>query len=180
MTLLDLRIEQVLPHGSSKRLIEKILWHTPKLGSIGAYTPSPEDVKDHFGIFRGADQIECLAQASVVPLLAYNESNKLNLSFEEYFKEFVILGAGVGKVVMHHFLKEGEQFVALGKISFYRFRQMIVDGKIFKVPESINLQHYFSTYPSEDFEKLQLDPDFTLVSDFKDLVGRAMRRSQLI
>ena len=90
MTLLDLRIEQVLPHGSSKRLIEKILWHTPKLGSIGAYTPSPEDVKDHFGIFRGADQIECLAQASVVPLLAYNESNKLNLSFEEYFKEFVI------------------------------------------------------------------------------------------
>lgn len=180
MRLSDFNIEQVLPHGPSKRLIDRILWHSPKLGSIGVYTPTPSDVKDHFGIFRGADQIECLAQASVVPLLAYNESHKLNLSFEDYFKEFVILGAGVGKVVMHHYLKEGEQFVVLGKITFYRFRQMIVDGKIFKVPDSIDVYNYFSTYPEESFKNLHLSPEFKLVSDFEDLVGRALRRSQLL
>lgn len=179
MTLLDYSVEEVIPHGPSKRMIHEILWHAPESGAIGVYTASPSDVADHFGVFRGADQIETLAQASVVPLLAYNESRKMNLSFQAYFEQFVILGAGVGKGVIHDYIKEGERFVILGKITFYRFRQMLVDGRIYKAPESIDLHRYFSSYKEEQFDKLVLSSEFTLVSEFKDLVGRAIRREKL-
>src|SRR3546814_8610437 len=64
--LLGISPEQMLLHGPSKGLLDTYHWHLPKVGIVASYTPKSRDVHDHFGLFRGVDQIEAFAQATIV------------------------------------------------------------------------------------------------------------------
>jgi len=49
--------EEVLVHGPKKILLNEYHWHSPNAGIVASYAPTETDVEDHFGLFRGVDQI---------------------------------------------------------------------------------------------------------------------------
>ena len=57
-SLVGIDTADILPHGPTKLLVNKYNWHSPGLGIVASYTPTERDVEDHFGIFRGVDQVE--------------------------------------------------------------------------------------------------------------------------
>jgi len=67
----------------------------------------------------------------------------------------------------------------MGHITFYKFRQMSCDGRIYKVPEGLDLNAYFSDYTEEKLRNYALDKDFTLVAELFGVTGRAMKKETL-
>src|SRR5215469_5020983 len=70
-TLVDTIPSKILLHGPTKRLVDKYHWHLPDKGIVASYTPKERDVEDHFGVFRGVDQVEAFAQATIVSCATY-------------------------------------------------------------------------------------------------------------
>ncbi|MEO6633673.1 MAG: hypothetical protein ABIN13_18170, partial [Mucilaginibacter sp.] len=56
----------LLLHGPTKRLVNAYHWHSPNKGIVASYSPTERDVEDHFNVFRGVDQVESFAQATIV------------------------------------------------------------------------------------------------------------------
>src|SRR5215217_9172641 len=78
-TLVGEKPKNWLLHGPTKRLIDNYHYHSPKVGVVASYTPKERDVKDHFSIFRGVDQIESFAQASIASCGTFSQCKKQNL-----------------------------------------------------------------------------------------------------
>ena len=168
--------EHLLLHGPTKRLLDAYHWHQPKVGIVASYTPKAFDVNDHFGIFRGVDQIEAFAQATIVSCATFLECQKQNCQPIDLKDKFVPAFISVGNVYFHNYLAEGETFVSLGKIKFYKFRQMVADGRIYKVPKELNLNDYFNNFTEAKLEKYELSEDFILVAELFDITGRALKK----
>ena len=166
----------VLIHGPTKLLLTEYLWHSPAVGIIASYSPSDLDVANHFGIFRGVDQIESFAQATIVSCGAFSESIKQGLSFDQLKQNFIPVFTNIGQVNFHGYLELGDVFISIGVIKHYKFRQMIADGRIYKVPHGLNLNDYFSDFNEQRLEKYDLSPDFKLIAELFDVTGRAIRQ----
>ncbi|OAQ41720.1 hypothetical protein A5893_00995 [Pedobacter psychrophilus] len=168
--------EQMLLHGSTKRLLDNYHWHQPKVGIIASYTPKTRDVEDHFGLFRGVDQIEAFAQATIVSCATFLECQKNNLTPLQLKDKFIPAFISVGNVNFHDYLQEGETFISIGKIKFYKFRQMVADGRIYKVPKGLDLNEYFKNFDESKLENYALSDDFILVAELFDIIGRALKK----
>jgi len=169
----------VLSHGPTKILLDKYLWHSPEAGIVACYTPKERDVKDHFGVFRGVDQIEAFAQATIVSCGAFFERRKLGCTFEELKGIFDPIFFGIGPVRFHSYLETGDTFISIGQITFYKFRQVICNGRIYKTPKGLDLDAYFSGFNEERLLAYDLSNDFILVAELEDITGRALKKDLL-
>lgn len=168
--------KDMLLHGPTKKLLDKYHWHQPKVGIVASYTPTAFDVNDHFDIFRGVDQIEAFAQATIVSCATFLECQKQKCVPEDLKDKFVPAFISIGNVYFHNYLTKGETFISLGKIKFYKFRQMVADGRIYKVPKGLDLDAYFSDFNEDKLNNYQLSDDFTLVAELFDVTGRALKK----
>jgi len=166
---------QMLLHGPTKLLLNAYHWHSPNKGIVASYSPTERDVQDHFGIFRGVDQVEAFAQASVVSCATFLECRKLNCTPEELKNKYIPAFISIGQVNFHNYLEVGDTFISMGNITFYKWRQMVCDGRIYKVPKNIDLDDYFSDFNEERLLKYDISKDFTLVADLYNITGRAIK-----
>lgn len=174
--LIGIAPDQMLLHGSTKRLLDAYHWHQPDFGIVGSYTPKERDVNDHFGLFRGVDQVEAFALATIVSCGSFNECKKHNCMPLELKEKFIPAFISIGNVNFHHYVEEGETFISIGIIKFYKFRQMVCDGRIYKTPKGLDLDSYFRNFNSDRIAAYDLSKDFTLVAELNDITGRALKK----
>lgn len=168
--------DQILIHGPTKLLVDHYHFHIPKIGIIASYTPRKKDTFDHFGIFRGVDQIEAFAQATTVSCATFLEAQKRNCTPIDLRDQFVPAFISVGQVYFHHYLAEGDTFICIGNIKFYKFRQMVCDGRIYKVPNGYDLNIHFNDFTEEMLVSYTVPQDFILVAELFDITGRALKK----
>lgn len=178
-SLLGLEPATVLSHGPTKLLVDRYLWYAPHLGAISCYTPTETDVRDHFGLFRGVDQVESFAQGTLASCCSLMEADKQGKTLAQIKEDFNSVFLEIGRVIFHKTLSVGETFIAVGQITFYKFRQMSMNGKIFKVPPLIDLDAFFAQFTDEDFTSYNLAPEFELVTELQGIVGKAVKINQL-
>jgi len=174
--LLQIHPSQMLLHGPTKRLLDNYHWHSPNKGIVASYTPKGRDVEDHFGVFRGVDQIEAFALATVVSCATFLECRKNNFLPDQLKEKFIPAFISIGNVNFHYYLEEGDTFISMGNITFYKWRQMVCDGRIYKVPKGLDLDDYFSDFSEERLLKYDISADFKLVAELHDITGRAILR----
>lgn len=174
-SLVGVNPSDLLLHGPSKRLVDNYHWHLADKGIVASYTVKEKDVADHFGIFRGVDQVEAFAQASVVSCATFLECRKLNCSLEELKEKFIPAFISIGSVHFHSYLETGDTFISIGYITFYKWRQMVCNGRIFKVPQGLDLDDYFEDFTEERVLKYDISKDFKLVAELFDITGRALK-----
>ncbi|RYD90092.1 MAG: hypothetical protein EOP54_24520 [Sphingobacteriales bacterium] len=175
-TLVGEKPKYWLLHGPTKRYIDKYHYHSPKVGIVASYTPLARDVKDHFNIFRGVDQVESFAQASVVSCATFLECKKMGILPKELSERFVPTFISIGGVNYHSYLEKGQTFINIGCIKFYKFRQMECDGRIYKVPKGLDLDAYFKDFTDERLLAYDLSSDFKLVAELTGITGRAIKK----
>ena len=163
-------------HGPTKLLLNNYHWHSPHIGIVASYTPTERDVEDHFGVFRGVDQVESFAQAAVGSCNVFLECRKQGLTPYELKEKFVPWFISIGQVNFHSYLEKGDTFISIGHIKFYKFRQMSSDGRIYKVPKGLDLDHYFSQYIKKRILEYDLSDDFILIAELQDITGRAIKK----
>jgi hypothetical protein len=146
--------EILIAYGPKKLLVDKYHWHSPKTGIVASYTPTEHDVEDHFGIFRGVDQIESFVQATSASLSMFLICQKHSCAPEDLREKSV------------------PSFISVGKITFYKFKQMVCDGRIYRCPQGLDLEEYFKDFNENRLLKYDLSPDFKLISDYYDITGR--------
>jgi hypothetical protein len=173
--LVGLSPNQILLHGPSKLLLNNYHWHSPEKGIVASYSPTERDVEDHFGVFRGVDQVEAFAQASVVSCATFLECRKLNCTAGELKDKFIPAFISIGQVNFHNYLEYGDRFISMGIIKFYKWRQMVCDGRVYKAPKDMDLDTYFSDFSEERLLKYDISKDFTLVAELFDITGRAIK-----
>jgi len=173
--LLGVPPDVVLVHGPKKLMVSKYLWHSPDAGIVASYSPNERDVEDHFGVFREFDQIESFAQSTIVSCGAYIETIKQECSFADLKRNFVPVFTSVGQVNFYSYLELGDVFINIGQIKSYKFRQMVCDGRIYKVPAGLDLDEYFSNYNEERLLNYDLNDDFKLIAELQGITGRAIR-----
>lgn len=176
--LLGISPSSILIHGPKKTLVDAYHWHIPDVGIIASYAPTARDVEDHFGVFRGVDQIESFAQATIVSCSGYSECIKQKCTFEHLKATFIPLFVSIGQVNFRSYLEEGDVFICMGQITFYKFRQMTCDGRIYKVPKGLDLDTYFQNYTKEQFLAYDLNEDFILISELFEVTGKGMKRDK--
>ena len=169
----------ILPHGSSKLLIDEYLWHRPNVGIVASYTPKEQDVKDHFGIFRAVDQVESFGQATAVSCSAFLDTNKTGLGYKEYYKERNFVFMSIEKVLCHNFIRLNEKYICIGIITFYKFRQMATSGRIYKVVTDIDLKNYFESFTEDSLRKFELSEDFVLVTEIEKVISKGIKIEKL-
>lgn len=174
--LIGIPPDQMLLHGPTKLLLDAYHWHVPTVGVVASYTPKQRDVHDHFGVFRGVDQIEAFAQATIVSCGTFLECKKQNCEPLILKDKFIPAFISTGQVNFHHYLEEGETFISIGKIKFYKFRQMVTDGRIYKVPKGLDLDAYFKDFDEDRLANYKLRDDFVLVAELFDITGRAIKK----
>ncbi|HQS06322.1 MAG TPA: hypothetical protein PLT16_11895, partial [Daejeonella sp.] len=123
----------------------------------------------HFGIFRGVDQIESFVQATAASLAMFLVCQKNSCAPEDLRDKAVPSFISVGNVNFMAALEKGDTYVILGKITFYKFKQMVCDGRIY---QGLDLDDYFKDFSEERLLKYDLSPDFKLISDYYDITGR--------
>jgi len=165
---------QVLLHGPTKRLVDTFHWHSPQKGIVASYSPKERDVEDHFGIFRGVDQIEAFAQATIVSCATFSECRKNKCLPDELKDKFIPAFISIGNVNFHYYLEVGDTFISMGNITFYKWRQMVCDGRIYKVPKGLDLNAYFSDFTEERLLNYDIGKDFKLVAELQGITGRAI------
>ncbi|UKT62888.1 hypothetical protein [Pedobacter mucosus] len=178
-TLIGISPKSLLLHGPKKTLLNSYHWHSPQIGIVASYSPTFFDVEDHFGVFRGVDMIEAFAQATIVSCCGFLECLKLKCTPEELKANFLPLFISIGQVNFRSYLEEGDVFISLGQIKFYKFRQMTCDGRIYKVPKGLDLDAYFSDYTEEQFLNYELPNDFTLIAELFDITGKGIKRDKI-
>ncbi len=176
--LLGLEPKQMLLHGPTKILLDAYHWHIPEIGIVASYTPKQRDVHDHFGIFRGVDQIEAFAQATIVSCGTFLECKKQNCDPLALKDKFIPAFISTGQVNFHNYLEEGDTFISIGKIKFYKFRQMVADGRIYRVPKGRDLDAYFKDFDETKLINYDLRDDFILVAELFDVTGRAIKKEK--
>jgi hypothetical protein len=165
-----------LLHGPTKRYVDNYHWHQPNVGIVASYTPSEQNVEDHFDIFRGVDQIESFAQATVVSLGTYLECKKLKVVPNTLSEMFVPTFISVGNVFFHSYLEKGQTFVNIGFIKFYKWRQMVCEGRIYRAPKGMDLDAYFKDFDEQRLRAFDLDPGFVFIAELYDITGRGIKK----
>jgi 3-hydroxymyristoyl/3-hydroxydecanoyl-(acyl carrier protein) dehydratase len=173
-TLVGVEPSQLLLHGPTKRLVNTYHWHSPNKGIVASYSPTERDVEDHFGVFRGVDQIEAFAQATIVSCATFLECRKHNCLPDVLRDKFVPAFISVGNVSFQNYLELGDRFISIGNITFYKWRQMVCDGNIYKVPKDMDLDEYFIDFTEERLLKYDISKDFIKVAELHDITGRAI------
>jgi len=173
-TLVGVSPTQVMLHGPTKLLVDTYHWHSPKTGIVASYSPKEMDVHDHFGIFRGVDQVESFAQATIVSCATFLECRKNNCTPDELKDKFIPAFISIGNVNFHYYLELGDTFICMGHITFYKWRQMVCDGRIYKVPKGLNLDEYFKDFTDERLLNYDISKDFKLVAELSGITGRAI------
>ena len=173
-TLVGLNPSRVMLHGPTKRLIDAYYWHSPNKGIVAGYAPTERDVEDHFGVFRGVDQIEAFALASIVSCAAFLECRKGNCLPDALKEKFIPAFISVGQVNFHDYLELGDRFISVANIKFFKWRQMTCDGRIYKVPKDLDLDAYFSDFTEERLLNYDISKDFKLVAELFDITGRVL------
>ena len=171
--------KEMLLHGPTKLLVNNYHWHEPKVGIVASYTPNNKDVEDHFGIFRGVDQIEAFAQGTIGSLNPFLECIKQKCTPTQLKDHFIPAFISIGQVHFSNYLEEGDTFVSLGIIKFHKFRQMVADGRIYKTPKGLDLNKYFNNFNETRLREYDLSADFVLVAELFDITGRAIKKSPL-
>ena len=169
--------KEMLLHGPTKLLVNNYHWHEPKVGIVASYTPNNKDVEDHFGIFRGVDQIEAFAQGTIGSLNPFLECIKQKCTPTQLKDHFIPAFISIGQVHFSNYLEEGDTFVSLGIIKFHKFRQMVADGRIYKTPKGLDLNKYFNNFNETRLREYDLSADFVLVAELFDITGRAIKKS---
>ncbi|MGZ3873016.1 MAG: hypothetical protein ACXVJD_08860 [Mucilaginibacter sp.] len=172
--LVGVHPSQLLLHGPTKRLVDAYHWHSPSKGIVASYSPKERDVEDHYGLFRGVDQIEAFAQATIVSCATFMECRKLNCTPDELKDKFVPAFISIGNVNFQNYLELGDRFISIGNITFYKWRQMVCDGRVYKVPKGLDLDEYFSDFTEERLLKYDISKDFIKVAELFDITGRAI------
>jgi hypothetical protein len=175
-SLIGIDPKDILIHGPKKQLLDKYHWHKPDFGIIASYTPTEVDVEDHFGVFRGVDQIEAFAQATIVSCSAHLETIKQKCTFDYLKETFIPLFISLGQVHFRSYLQTGDMFICMGHITFYKFRQMTCDGRIYKVPPGLDVDDYFKDYTEGQFRNYELRDDFTLIAELFDVTGKGLKK----
>ena len=173
-TLVDVYPRQMLIHGPTKRLVDKYHWHSPDKGVVASYSPKERDVEDHFDIFRGVDQVEAFAQATVVSCATFLECRKNQCLPDDLRDKFIPAFISIGGVSFHNYLELGDTFISIGNITFYKWRQMVCDGRIYKAPKGLGLDEYFKDFTDERLLKYDISKDFKLVAELTGITGRAI------
>ena len=173
-SLVEIKPSEILLHGPTKRLVDAYHWHSPNVGVVASYTPKERDVEDHFGIFRGVDQVEAFAQATIVSCATFLECRKQNFTPDQLKDRFIPAFISIGNVNFHYYLEKGDTFISMGNIKFYKWRQMVCDGRIYKVPAGLNPDEYFKDFTGERLLKYDISKDFKLVAELFDITGRAI------
>lgn len=171
---------EVLPHGPTKLLVDHFLWHDPEVGIVASYKPKERDVEDHFGVFRGVDQVESFGQACVVSCSVFLDAAKMGLGFREYYRQRNFVFAGVEQVHCHGFIRLGETYVCLGVIQQYKFRQMTVSGRIYKVSGEPDLPAFFAGFDAERLKAFDLDERFEKVFEIRNIVGKGIKNEKFL
>jgi hypothetical protein len=174
--LLGIKPADVLVHGPKKILLDAYHWYMPGAGIVASYSPVERDVEDHFGIFRGVDQIEAFAQATIVSCGAFSEVLKTGCSFADLKRDFIPVFTSIGQVNFRSYLEIGDTFISIGCIKFLKFRQMICDGRIYKAPAGLDLNEYFSHFNEQRLLRFELSNEFKLVAELFDVTGRAIKK----
>lgn len=164
-----------LPHGPSKIYVDAFLWHRPDVGVVASYTPKAKDTHDHFGIYRGADQIESFGQASVVAGNAFKSCIKKNMTFQELYEHYNFVFMTIGNAVCKSFIKLGDTAIVHAHFVDYKFRQMTSSGKIYKVSSNFNLESFYEDYSESDFLQHHVHKDFVEVTTFENLIGKGIK-----
>jgi hypothetical protein len=168
--------EHWLLHGQTKRYMDNYHWHQPKVGIVASYTPTAANVEDHFDIFRGVDQIESFAQASVVSCATFLQCKKNDVVPETLAAMFVPTFISIGSVNFHSYLEKGQTFVNIGFIKFFKWRQMVCDGRIYRAPKGLDLDAYFKDFDEERLKKYDIGSDFVLIAELFDITGRGIKK----
>lgn len=168
----------LLLHGPTKNLVNAFHWHEPKVGVIASYAPTARDVEDHFGVFRGVDMIEAFSLGTMGACSTFLECEKLKCDPPYLHQNFIPLFISIGNVNFRSYLQEGEVFISMGQINSYKFRQMIGEGRIYKVPKDLDLDDYFRNYTTEQFLNYELSDDFTLVAELFEITGKSIKRNK--
>ncbi len=163
-------------HGPTKLLVDKFLWHSPQVGIIASYTAKEQDVKDHFGIVRGVDQVESFTQATSGACNVFFECLKQGCTPLELVDKFLPRFISIGQVNFHYYLEKGDTFINIGHIKFNKFRQVVCDGRIYKTPKGLDLEKYFNDFTDERLLTYDLSTDFTLVAELQDITCRAIKK----
>lgn len=168
----------VMVHGPKKRYVDKYHWHSPQVGIVASFTPRAIDVEDHYGVFRGVDQIEAFGQATNGSCSAYLETIKQNCTFDHLKKTLTPLFISIGQVHFRGYLLEGETFICMGHIKFYKYRQMVCEGRIYKVPKELDLDEYFKNYTDEKLLSYELSEGFELIAELFEITGKAIKKEK--
>ena len=172
--LVGIKPEKMLLHGPTKRYVNEYLWHSPNKGIVAAYSPTERDVEDHFGVFRGVDQVEAFAQATIVSCATFLECRKHNCLPDALKDKFIPAFISIGNVNFHNYAEAGDILISAGNIKFYKWRQMVCDGRIYKVPKGFDYVDYFKDFTEERLLKYDISKDLKLVAELFDITGRAI------
>jgi len=172
--LVGVEPSQLMLYGPTKLLTDAFHYHSPQKGIVSSYTPKARDVEDHYGVFRGVDQIEAFAQATIVACATFLECRKQNCTPDGLCDKFVPAFIGVGNVSFQNYLEEGDTFISIGNITFWKWRQMVCDGRIYRVPKGLDLDDYFSDFTEERLLKYDISTDFIKVAELHEITGRAI------
>jgi len=165
----------LVTYGPTKRYVNNYHWHSPKVGIVASYSPTEKDVEGHFGVFRGVDQVESFAQATVGSCTLFLECKKLGLTPTGLSERFTPRFISIGHVAFHYYLAQGDTLINIGYIKFNKFRQMVCDGRIYKISKDLDLDEYFSSFNEERLLSYDLSPDFILVAELFDITARGIK-----
>jgi len=171
--------ENWLLHGPTKRYVDAYHWHDPKVGIVASYTPTEFDVNDHFDVFRGVDQVEAFAQASIVSCGTFSQCKKSNIIPTDLANAFIPTFIQIGSVHFHSYLEVGQTFISIGFIKFFKWRQMVCDGRIYRVPKNIDLDAYFKDFDEQRLRDYDLGEGFTMIAELFDITGRGIKKEIL-
>ena len=172
--LVGVNPNQMMLHGPTKLMVNNYHWHLPNKGIVASYKPTFANVEDHFDIFRGVDQVEAFAQASIVSCGTFLECRKMDCLPDALKDKFIPAFISIGQVNFHYYLELGDTFISIGNIKFYKWRQMVCDGRIYKVPKGLDLDDYFKDFTEERLLKYDISKDFKLIAELFDITGRAI------
>lgn len=179
ISLVGISPHTALPHGPSKVFVDAFLWHKPDLGIVASYTPREKDTHDHFGIYRGADQIETFGQATVVAANAFLSCAKKEISFDSLYESYNFVFMRAGDVICKSFIKLGETAVIHGHFKNCQFKQMTAGGTMYKVPPRFDLKKCYKSYTESQFKEDEVDKSFVEVTEFGNLTGRGIKKGKI-
>ena len=99
---------------------------------------------------------------------------------EDLVKRFRFVFTGIDQARFYQTANLGDRLICLSHITSFRFRQMTLDGTLYKIPHTFNETNFFSDYTIRDFKNEKLPLEFVKVAEFKNLIGRALKLEKLM